>query len=358
MLKFAKRRRDIAQRNIELCFPKLSSQEQQKLLRENFIATGQGLIEASFIWSVPGSRLKEISSLYGEEHLLQAKESGQGIILLAFHFTSLELGGNCLANYHPMVAMYRQHRDPDFERAMTEGRLQHVKSMIERQDVRNMLKALKSGETIWYAADQDYGPKHSVFAPFFGIQTASITATTRFAKMGNARVIPMTHYRDQKRGHFHIRLHPEISDFAKMDEQQAAETVNLFLENYLRGHPADYMWVHRRFKTRPDGEPGFYQPRSVLKKRRMSPKQFSKYVNDAEVLKGSADQPELVKMLNGKTMQIFYNVKWYQSSPAKAFALEMTETNSEQAKTLQLFDYPEECIEVATFLENSSENDA
>ena len=350
MLKVAKRRRDIAQRNIELCFPELSATEQQKLLRENLIATGQGLVEAGFIWTVPGERLLEISSLYGEEHLLKAKESGKGIILLAFHLTSLEMGGNCLANYYPMAAMYRQHRNPDFERAMTEGRLRHVSRVIERQDVRNMLKALKSGETIWYAADQDYGAKHSVFAPFFGIQAASITATIRFAKMTNARVVPMTHYRDQKNGHFHIRLHPEMTDFAKLDEQQAAETVNTFLENYLRGHPTDYMWVHRRFKTRPEGEAGFYIPKSILKMRRMLPKQFNKQMDGAEILEGSDDRPEFIRLKNGRLMRFFYNVRWYTPSPAKAFAREMRDTDSELATTLQLFKYPEKGIELALYI--------
>ena len=133
MLKVAKSRRDIAARNIALCFPELSDSEQTELLRKNFISTGQGLLETAHVWNVSGSRLKTIAQLHGEEHLLNAKQSGSGVIILAFHLTSLELGGNTLANYHPMAAMYRQHRNPDFEAAMTRKLLKELETRAVSQ---------------------------------------------------------------------------------------------------------------------------------------------------------------------------------------------------------------------------------
>ena len=218
MLHLAKSRREIAARNLKLCFPEMSDSEHRELLRNNFISTGQGLLETAHVWNVSGERIRPISRLYGDEHLVKAREAGQGVILLGFHLTSLEIGGSCLAHYHPIAGMYRQHRDPDFERVMTEGREQHVTHMIEREDIRSMLKALKNGETVWYAADQDYGPRHSVFAKFFGLDAATIVATSRFAKMTKAKVVPMTHYRDVKNKLVHVKIHPEIENFAEMDE--------------------------------------------------------------------------------------------------------------------------------------------
>ena len=320
MLKLAKSRRDITARNIELCFPELNQQERAELLRKNFISTGQGLAETAWIWNVDGEKLKQVTHVHGLENLEKAKQSGSGVLLLCFHLTSLEMGGNCLSHYTPLAAMYRQSRNPDFEKAMTEGRERHVSYMIEREDVRSMLKALKSGEVVWYGADQDYGAKHCVFADFFGIKAATINATSRFVKMTKAKLVPMTHYRDTKTNQFHIQIHSEIEGFAGFDELKAAETVNQFLENYLRGHPADYMWLHRRFKTRPDGEKALYKPKSDLHMRRMIEKHYVTILNEAEVLQGSREKPLKIKMKTGEIMQYFYNPKWYQASPAKKFA--------------------------------------
>ena len=320
MLKLAKSRREIAARNLALCFPELDEKRQAELLRKNFISTGQGLTETAWIWNNDGERLKEVTQVHGLENLEKAKESGSGVLLLCFHLTSLEMGGNCLSHFTPMAAMYRQNRNPDFEKAMTEGREQHVTYMIEREDVRTMLKALKSGETVWYGADQDYGAKHSVFADFFGIKAATINATSRFTKMTKARLVPMTHFRDLKTNQFHIRIHPEIEGYAEFDELKAAETVNLFLEKYLRGHPADYMWIHRRFKTRPEGEEPLYESKSTLKMRRMIDKHHENILANAEILEGSLERPIKIRMKSGDIMQYFYDAKWYQGSPARKFA--------------------------------------
>ncbi len=320
MLKVATSRRNIATRNLELCFPELDDAQRQKLLRENFISTGRGLTETAWIWNNDSQRLNEVSQIHGLENLKRAQESGSGILLLCFHLTSLEIGGTSLAHHVPIAAMYRQNRNPDFEKAMTIGRERHVTRMIEREDVRSMLKALKSGEIVWYGADQDYGAKHSVFADFFGIKAATINATSRFTKMTKARLVPMTHYRDLKSNTIHVQIHPEIEGFAEFDELQAAQAVNQFLENYLREHPEDYMWLHRRFKTRPEGEPSLYASRSQLKMRRMIDKHHDEILEQSEILEGTPDKPIKIKRRSGDILQYFYHPKWYLRSPAKAFA--------------------------------------
>lgn len=320
MLRLAKSRREIAARNIALCFPDLDETKQAELLRKNFISTGQGLTETAWVWNNDGERLKEISQIHGLDNLEKAKQSGAGVLLLCFHLTSLEIGGTCLSHSTPLAAMYRQNRNPDFEKLMTEGRQRHVAYMIEREDVRTMLKALKSGETVWYGADQDYGAKHSVFTDFFDIKAATINATSRFAKMTKAKLVPMTHYRDLKTNKIHVRIHREIEGFAEFDELKAAETVNQFLEDYLRGHPADYMWIHRRFKTRPEGEEPLYESQSAIKMRRMIDKHHENILSHAEIIEGSRDRPVKIRMKSGDIMQYFYNPKWYKASPARKYA--------------------------------------
>ena len=322
MLRVAKSRREIAARNLELCFPEFDDKKRAELLRKNFISTGQGLTETAWIWNNDGERLKQVSQVHGLENLTNAQQSGTGVLLLCFHLTSLEMGGTSLSNFVPLAAMYRQNRNPDFEKAMTEGRERHVTHMIEREDVRGMLRALKSGQTVWYGADQDYGAKHSVFAEFFGIKAATINATSRFTKMTKAKLVPMTHFRDLKTNQFHVRIHPEIKGFAEFDELTAAQTVNTFLENYLRGHPADYMWLHRRFKTRPEGEEPLYESKSKPKMRRMIDKHHDDILAHAEILEGTREKPVKIRRRSGDIMRYFYNPKWYKTSPAKQFAKE------------------------------------
>ncbi len=255
--KLAHRRRKIAQTNLKLCFPDLNSEQQQNLLRQVFENTGMGLLEIACAWFSNLARSEKHFNIHGLEHLQQAKAKNKGVILLSFHLTSLELGGTYFGRANPdFVAIYKPHRNPFFDRAMYNGR-KRICEPVEKSNVRQILKALKQNKMIWYAADQDYGRAQSVFVPFFGINTATITGTSWFAKKSGAEVIPMTHIRTKKG--MEIQLHPALENFAKEDDVADAATVMAFLENYLHQYPADYMWVHRRFKTRPIGEESYYK---------------------------------------------------------------------------------------------------
>ncbi len=152
--------------------------------------------------------------------------------------------------------MYRPHKNPVFDAAMRKGRARTVEP-IARDNVRQLVKALKQKKLVWYAADQNYGVQQGVFVPFFNIPAATITATSWFAKKGNAKVIPMTHKRTQNG--LEITIHPALENFPSGDDTEDARINMAFLENYLKQNPADYMWVHRRFKTRPKGEQSVYE---------------------------------------------------------------------------------------------------
>ena len=254
----ARERRQITLRNLELCFPALSAQERVALAKQNFRNTASGFLETAKVWFTDTATLGKHVEVEGLTHLQQAVANGKGVLVLGFHLTDLELGGAALAPFCKLAAMYRPHANPVFEHAMRAGRERHF-PLIPRDDVRAMLRWLKSGGCVWYAADQDYGAQHSVFAPFFGIPTATITATSRFAKLSGAAVVPFTHVRTV-RG-IKLILHPPLTAIPSGDDAADAESANAFLEQWLRSHPADYLWLHRRFKTRPAGAESLYPKR-------------------------------------------------------------------------------------------------
>lgn len=257
MFRLAPRRRQIARRNLEKCFPELDSAQREALLRENFTCTALALLETGIAWWWPEKRLRKICVVEGLEHLQQDDDSG--IILLGMHFTNLDLAGAALSLHTPYNAMYRPHKNRVFDWVQLRGRLNRGSSIFPRDDLRTMIRLLRNGEKVWYAPDQDYGPKQSVFASFFGIEAATLTATAKLVKMGKARVVPLVQQRlPGLRGH-RIVLRPPLEGFPCGDERMDAQTINDLVEQEVRLQPENYLWAHRRFKTRPPGEGKFYQ---------------------------------------------------------------------------------------------------
>ncbi|MCW8156771.1 lipid A biosynthesis lauroyl acyltransferase [Stutzerimonas stutzeri] len=263
MYRFAGSRRYIAQRNLELCFPELSQQQRERLLRENFASNGIAFFEMAMSWWWPQARLQRLARIEGLEHLQQAQAAGQGVILMALHFTTLEIGAALLGQRHTIDGMYREHKNPVFDFVQRRGRERHNldASAIEREDVRAMLKVLRAGRAIWYAPDQDYGRKQSLFVPLFGIQAATVTATTKFARLGRARVVPFTQERLADGSGYRLVIHPPLEDFPGESEEADCLRINQWVEEAVSALPEQYLWAHRRFKTRPAGEPGLYRKR-------------------------------------------------------------------------------------------------
>ena len=259
MYHLAGSRRRIAARNLELCFPELSVAERQRMLRENFASIGMSFFEIAISWWWPVARLRRLGRVEGLEHLQQAQAEGQGVILMALHFTTLELGGALLAVRHDMYGMYRAHKNPLFDFIQREGREHRLLGAMERDDVRGMLKQLRAGGVVWYAPDQDYGAQHSIFVPLFGIPAATVTATSKFARLGKARVIPFTQERLADGSGYRVVVHPPLADFPGASEEADCLRLNQWIEAAIRRHPEQYLWAHRRFKTRPEGEPKLYK---------------------------------------------------------------------------------------------------
>ena len=264
-------RRRIAEINLQLCFPDLSGQERARLLRRHFASLGIGSIETAMAWWTPTKRLAGLHTLEGLEHLEAALQKGQGVILLSGHFTTLELGGRMLAQHTPFHVMYREHRNPLFEAVMRSRREEHFECAHERKDIRAIIGSLKQGMALWYAPDQDYGRKHSVFAPFFGVPAALITATARFAKISGAPVVPFFQQRLADGSGYVLRILPQLEGFPSGDDVEDATRINSIIEKEIRQQPEQYLWVHRRFKTRPEGMQRPYPKRQRKRRKRVAP---------------------------------------------------------------------------------------
>jgi Kdo2-lipid IVA lauroyltransferase/acyltransferase len=259
MYRLASSRRRIAARNLALCFPQMSRAERKALLKENFASTGITFFEMAIAWWWPAARLRRLGTIEGLEHLRKAEADGQGVILMALHFTTLEMGGGLLGMAQNMYGMYRPHKNPLFDYVQRRGREQRLLGVIGRDDVRGMLKLLRAGGVVWYAPDQDYGAQRSVFVPLFGTQAATVTATSKFARMGRAQVIPFTQQRLPDGQGYRLVIHPPLADFPTESEDADCLRVNQWIEQAISVCPEQYLWAHRRFKTRPQGEPKLYK---------------------------------------------------------------------------------------------------
>jgi KDO2-lipid IV(A) lauroyltransferase len=238
----------------------MSVDERRHLLKENFASTGIAFFEMAMSWWWPQARLARLAHIEGIEHLQAAQQAGQGAILMAVHFTTLEIGAALLGQQHTIDGMYREHGNALFDFIQRSGRERHnLDSLaVEREDVRGMLKLLRSGRAIWYAPDQDYGAKQSLFVPLFGIPAATVTATTKFARLGKARVIPFTQKRLEDGSGYRLVIHPPLEDFPGESEEADCLRINQWIEGVLRECPEQYLWAHRRFKSRPEGAPRLY----------------------------------------------------------------------------------------------------
>ncbi len=263
MYRIAGERRRIAARNLELCFPELPLVERTRLLKENFVSTGIAFFEMAMSWWWPKARLARLAHIEGLEHLQAAQQAGEGAILMALHFTTLEIGAALLGQRHTIDGMYREHGNPLFDFVQRQGRERHnLDSLaVEREDVRGMLKLLRKGRAIWYAPDQDYGAKQGIFVPLFGIPAATVTATTKFARLGKARVIPFTQQRLADGSGYRLVVHPPLEDFPGESEEADCLRINQWVEASVRECPEQYLWAHRRFKSRPPGSPKLYEKR-------------------------------------------------------------------------------------------------
>jgi len=252
------RRRHIVDTNLRLCFPELDTPQRNELCKRNFQHTAHALFETPYSWWRSPQALQRLVHIEGMEHMQQALAGGRGAIMLGGHFTSMLMCGRLLAMHLPFHILVKPARNPLYEALMRGYRQRDYAGVINADDLRGMVRILKRGEIVWYSPDQDLGAHRSVFAPFMGVPTATITATARLAKMSGAPIVPINFERLPNAQGYRMQLLPALTDFPTGDDVVDATRINRFIEEHVREVPEQYLWAHRRFKTRPPGEPGVY----------------------------------------------------------------------------------------------------
>ncbi len=247
--RIAGRRRRIAEINIELCFPELDAEQRRQLVRDHFSAMATGIFEMGMAWWLPQRRIRALARVEGVEHLEAALARGKGVLLLSAHFTPLELSGRIFSTLvgKPWSGMYRPHENAVVEYLFRRDRSRFFEKLIPRDDIRAFLRALRRGEAIWYAPDQNYDKKGSVTVPFFGIPAPTNPATSRLARISGAAVVPFEYRRLPGSEGYLLAFHPPLEAFGG-DEVADTARVNAIFEEMIRRAPEQYFWMHRRFK--------------------------------------------------------------------------------------------------------------
>lgn len=255
-----KYRMHIIRCNIKQCFPNLSKKEQKKLINKNCISIGMAIFETGMAWFWPNRRIKRWCKIDGLNYILQEQKKQKGILLIGIHFLNLELGARIFGIFNPGIGVYRPNNNPLLDWLQTWGRLRSNKNMINRKNIRNIIKYLKNGEIIWYAPDQDYGAKNSIFVPLFTVsQTSTTIGTYILIKITNPILITYIPKRLKYGLGYKLCILPITKKISTSNKIDTIKQINKIIESIILLAPEQYMWLHRRFKTRPPGEYSIYK---------------------------------------------------------------------------------------------------
>ncbi len=259
----------VAKTNIRLCFE--NTDKDWRAIYHCYIKSlGKGIFEMAMGWFLAPNHFVDKVIHSGYEDVDKALAEGRGILFLGVHTTGLDFGAPLLNNRYPVYFMYKAARNPVLDYIIRRGRLRNSPGVILQDNMREMLMRLKKGECVWYGCDQDFGHwTKSVFAPFFGVQAFTLPYYAKIAQKTGAAVIPVAGFRDEKTGRFVVKYLPEIK-VDNLTDEHAARAMNAAIEQMLDGYEDQYYWVHRRFKTRPKGEPDIYpiKPSHIRRQRR------------------------------------------------------------------------------------------
>jgi KDO2-lipid IV(A) lauroyltransferase len=257
---FGHRRRAIARRNIDLCFPELGEHERAALVREHFALLGRSLLERGLLWYASPARIKRLIHVEGDIGL--AERSSRPVMWLVPHFIALEVAGAAVQLFQTRsgIDIYRPQSSPYLDRVLKQGRLRFGRGECYPRGtpIRTLIKRIREGCPLFYMPDQDFGARDSVFVPFFGVSAATLEAPSKMARLLDMVVQPvLTEMLPGGQG-WRVRFLEPLQGWPTEDPVADAVALNALIEAQVRAMPAQYLWVHQRFKTRPPGEPAVY----------------------------------------------------------------------------------------------------
>ncbi len=254
----AARRRHIASVNLRLCFPEWSHTQRRRMVWRHFMAFGQSVLDRAWLWHAPEAVVRQRLQWRGE---VQAITSPGPLVIFAPHFVGLDAGGMAVSmalHPAPVAFIFVAQSNPAVEQWVRSGRerLGNARPYFRHEGMRRILAGLRRGEPLHLSPDMDFNRQESIFVPFMGVQAATVPSLSRLARVAGARVVPVT-TRMTPEG-YAIEAHPALDHFPSEDLVADTTRMNNWLADCIRTMPEQYHWVHRRFKTRPEGEPGVY----------------------------------------------------------------------------------------------------
>lgn len=252
----ARPRRRIALINLALCFPDWTEERRRRVARAHFRCFMRSFFERFILWFEPVERLCALVEIRGIEHF--APWRGRPVILLAPHFVGIDAGGMRFQVDTPGASMFANQKSRVLTEAMTRGRTRfgHSRILLRNDGLRPALRLIRDGVPFYFLPDMDLGARDAVFVPFFGVPAATVTSVARLARATGAVVVPLV-TRMTDAGYV-AEFHPAWTDFPGDDLVAATRRMNAFIEARVLEMPEQYLWTHKRFKTRPPGEPGLY----------------------------------------------------------------------------------------------------
>ena len=261
----------IVQRNLELAFPNLSQQQRQAIQKKHFRLLTQSIVDRGLLWFGSREKVLQTTPIKGLENIGELLELQKPIILLAPHFIGLDAAATRLTIYlRESATMYTSQSDPVVDNMVREGRgrFNTVHLVNRKQGIRPLLRYLRKGTPVYYLPDMDFGRQGACFVPFFGVPAATLLATAQLARNWNASLVPIVSKLDHSTGKYHIEVLPAIENFpGEQTNEEATARLNKLIESWVEPDPAQYYWVHRRYKTRPNPEDKkLYQYKPLFKR--------------------------------------------------------------------------------------------
>ena len=258
--RFARARREVALRNLGLCFPHWPDAQRRAVAREHFAWLGRSLLERGLLWYAPPARLRRLIQVEGDVRL--AEHSERPVMWLVPHFLALDVAGVATQLHQSRTAasIYSQQSNAVLDAAMRRGRLRFgLAEIFPRSDTaRPLIRAIRQGHPFFNLPDTDFGTRDAGFVPFFGVPAATLLAPSRMARSLGMVVQPVVGEMLPGGAGYRVRFLPPWTDFPTNDPMADAARMNRWIEDEIRRNPSQYLWVHKRFKTRPPGEPTVY----------------------------------------------------------------------------------------------------